>query len=563
MVGIVLILILEGEVFLSLTMVFSLFGGLGLFIYGMKLMGEGLQKSAGSKLKRLLGLLTTNRVAGLLVGTGVTAIIQSSSATTVMVVGFVNAGLMSLKQSIGVIMGANIGTTVTAQLIAFKLSHYSLHAIAIGAALYLFSKKDRTKQIGQVILGFGILFLGLTIMKDTMRPLRDSQLFVEAMKKFGKSPILGVLLGAVMTVMVQSSSASIGILMSLMAVGVLDYQAAVPILLGDNIGTTVTALLSSVGANRNAKRAATAHMVFNIIGTLVFLSILYLIPDFPQLLENILTELSHRFGSELSPTRMLANTHSVFNILNALIWLPFVNVIVTIVNYIVPAKEDENTEHGLTYLDNRMLQTPSVAVEQFKNEVTRMFEICLDMVYEAKVAFLEYDDKLIKEVRKKEEIVNELEEELLVFLTQIPQTTLSEDDIKTIDMYFIIIDAIESIGDDADELIKLLSESMDKESEFSKEAWESITAIFNIALDLLDRTKELIMTEEIDLVDELINGEKEVDKLQFRYRDEHMNRLTEGNCNPDAAIIYLEILESLEHITDQTADIANSFKERR
>src|SRR6056297_3435897 len=206
-----------GEIFLSFSMLVGLLGGLGLFIYGMKQMSDGLQKAAGNRLKKLLGLLTSNRIAGLLVGTGVTAIIQSSSATTVMVVGFVNAGLMTLKQSIGVIMGANIGTTVTAQLIAFKLSHYSYHAIAIGAALYLFSKKERTKQIGQVLLGFGILFLGLSTMKDTMRPLRDSQQFVDIMAKFGHSPILGVLLGTAMTVTIQSSSASIGILMSLLS----------------------------------------------------------------------------------------------------------------------------------------------------------------------------------------------------------------------------------------------------------------------------------------------------------------------------------------------------------
>jgi len=539
-------------------MLFSLLGGLGLFIYGMKQMADGLQKSAGRNLKKLLGMLTTNRIAGLLVGTGVTAIIQSSSATTVMVVGFVNAGLMTLKQSIGVIMGANIGTTITAQLIAFKLSHYSLHAIAIGAGLYLFAKKDRTKQIGQVLLGFGILFLGLTTMKDTMKPLRDSQMFIDAMSKFGASPILGVLLGALVTVMVQSSSASIGILISLLSVGAIDYQIAVPILLGDNIGTTITALLSSIGANRNAKRAAMAHMVFNVIGTVIFVVALYIIPDFTGILERIFSS----FGNDVSTVRMIANTHSAFNIINAIVWLPFVPVIVKIVNYLVPG-EEETMKRGLSYLDERMIETPSVAVEQLKNEVIRMFEISSDMVSDAKLAFLEQDKELIKSIQKKEEIINELEEELLVFLTKIPQATLSEEDIKVIDMYFIIIDAIESIGDDADKLAKLTLEAIESNGKFSNKAKESIEDTFDIVLDVLVKTRDLMDQGELGLIEDLIASEQDVDDLQFKYRDEHMKRLSENSCHPSAAIIYLEVLEALEHISDQTADIANSFSERR
>lgn len=552
----------EGEIYLSLDMVFSLLGGLGLFIYGMKQMGDGLQKSAGNKLKQLIGLLTTNRIAGLLVGTGVTAIIQSSSATTVMVVGFVNAGLMTLKQSIGVIFGANIGTTITAQLISFKLSHYSLHAIAIGAVLYLFSKNDKLKHLGQVLLGFGILFLGMTIMKDTMKPLRKSEAFVHWMRTFSHSPILGVLVGTVMTVLVQSSSASIGILISLLSVGVLDYHAAVPILLGDNIGTTITAILSSIGTNRNAKRAAAAHTVFNVIGSLVFLIVLYIIPNFTGILENFFTNRALSAGHEVNAVRMIANTHSAFNIINAIIWLPFVGFIVKIVNYIVPG-EDNDIKRGLSYLDERMLETPSVAVEQLKREVARMLEISTDMVRDAKEAFLNEDKDLIDAVRKKEEIINELEEELLVFLTKIPQANLSEEDIKTIDMYFIIIDAIESVGDDADSLSKLLIEHLNNKNQFSEDARESIQNIFDISLDILAKTYELIEKENVSLATELIQAEQYVDDLQREYREEHMKRLNQGSCLPGAAIVYLETLEKLEHISDQSADIAHSFIEKR
>ncbi len=552
----------KGRFCLSLEMIFSLLGGLGLFIYGMKQMGDGLQKSAGSKLKRLIEMLTTNRVAGVLVGTGVTAIIQSSSATTVMVVGFVNAGLMTLKQSIGVIIGANIGTTITAQLISFKLSHYSLHAIAIGSVLYLFSKKDRTKHLGQVLLGFGILFLGMTIMKDTMKPLRDSEAFVHAMRTFGKSPILGVLVGTIMTVMVQSSSASIGILISLLSVGVIDYHAAVPILLGDNIGTTITAILSSIGTNRNAKRAAAAHTVFNVIGSLVFLTVLYIIPNFTGVLQDFFTNRALSAGHEVNSVRMIANTHSAFNIINALIWLPFVPFIVKLVNYIVPG-EDEDIKRGLSYLDERMLETPSVAAQQLKHEVARMLEISSDMVSDAKEAFRTENKDLIKSIQKKEEIINELEEELLVFLTKIPQAGLSEEDIKMIDMYFIIIDAIESVADDADSLAKLLIELSDSKNEFSKDAQDSVENIFDIILEILEKTYRLVDVENLSFATELIKSEQYVDDLQLQYREEHMKRLSKGSCVPGAAIIYLETLEKLEHISDQSADIAHTYIENK
>ncbi len=545
---------------MSFSMFVALMGGLGMFIFGMKQMSDGLQKAAGNNLKKLLALLTSNRIAGLLVGTGVTAIIQSSSATTVMVVGFVNAGLMTLKQSIGVIMGANIGTTVTAQLIAFKLSHYSYHAIAIGAILYLFSKKEKTKMLGQVLLGFGILFLGLSTMKDTMGPLRDSENFVSVMRRFGHFPILGVILGTAITVMVQSSSASIGILMSLLAVGIIDYQAAVPILLGENIGTTITALLSSVGANRNARRSAIAHMVFNVIGTAVFLLAIYLIPNFTGMLEKLFAGFSLKFGQEINTSRMLANTHSAFNIVNALIWLPFVPFIVKIVNFIIPGK-DEEIRRGLKYLDERMLQTPSMIMNQVKFELIRMHEIAREMVVDAKHAFLNKDTALIQAIYKKEDIVNDIEEKLIMFLTNIPHASLPGRDIKRLDKYFAVIDDIESIGDDANDIAELTEYLIENNIKFSEKAVKSLQEIFDYNIELLDVSIEFIRTENIELTDKLIEAEREIDQLQLQYRNEHLQRLNEGICIPGAGILYLEMVEDLEHISDQFADIALGFKE--
>lgn len=313
-------------------MIIGLLGGLGLFIYGMKQMSEGLQKTAGKKLRHFLAAMTSKPIMGVGVGALVTSIIQSSSATTVMVVGFVNAGIMTLLQSVGVIMGANIGTTITAQLIAFKLGDYAFHAIAIGAFTYLFSKRKKFQYIGQVLLGFGLLFLGLETMGDTMEPLRDSQIFLDWMESFAQYPILGVLAGIVVTVAVQSSSASFGILLGLVTAGAINYEAAIPVLLGSNIGTTVTAILSAIGANLTAKRAAAAHFLFNVFGAGIIILFLYIVPDFSNGLETILLKMSSFFGQTGPSTeRLLANTHTFFNVLNTLIWLPFTAFLVYLV----------------------------------------------------------------------------------------------------------------------------------------------------------------------------------------------------------------------------------------
>ena len=546
---------------MSITTVFYLLGGLGLFIYGMQQMGEGLQKAAGNKLKHFLGVLTVNPGVGVLVGTVVTSIIQSSSATTVMVVGFVNAGLMSLSQSIGVIMGANIGTTITAQLVAFELGDYAFHAIAIGFFTYFFAKKQRTKYIGQVLLGFGILFLGLNTMSETMRPLKDSPMFLHWMEKFGQYPILGVLTGLLVTVLIQSSSASFGILLGLFSVGAISYQAAIPIILGSNIGTTVTAVLSAIGAKLSAKRTAAAHFVFNVLGASLVIAMLYLVPDFGGVMKGILTSISSIFGVELTSTRLLANTHTFFNVLNTLIWLPFVGLLVVIVKKLVPG-EDQRIERGLSYLDQRMLETPSVAVNQLNNEVNRMFGIAYKMVDDINEFVLEHNTKALQEVQEKEEILDELEEELLVFMTKIPQAKLSNSDIEKIDMYFAVIDAIESIGDDASEVAELMKQKEAGKLEFTADAKDSLKQSMEVINQLMKLSRKLIEKEDLSLISEILAAENEMDDLELKYRNEHLRRLSGEHCIPSAGILYLEILDSLENISDQAADIAHSFADR-
>ncbi|MEC9490474.1 MAG: Na/Pi cotransporter family protein [Halanaerobiales bacterium] len=549
---------------MGIDMAIGLLGGLGLFIYGMKQMSEGLQKTAGKRLRHFLAAMTSKPIMGVGVGTVVTAIIQSSSATTVMVVGFVNAGLMTLFQSIGVIMGANIGTTVTAQLIAFKLGDYAFHAIAIGAFTYLFSKSKKFQYIGQVLLGFGLLFLGLETMGDTMAPLENSPVFIDWMENFSRYPILGILTGIVVTVAIQSSSASFGILLGLVTAGVIHYEAAIPILLGSNIGTTVTAILSAIGANLTAKRAAAAHFLFNVLGAGIMIAFIYLVPDFSLMLENLILNVSGFFG-QINPSeeRLLANTHTFFNVVNTLIWLPFTGFMVYLVKKIIPG-EDLTLKRGTTFIDDRMLNTPYVAIDQVKKEILAMGEISRNMVCESVDGFLNGDGEVIKKIRHHEDIVNEMEEELLHFIQKIPQAQLNDVDIRTLDKYFAVVDDIESIADDADDISELIENRLENKLKFSSDAQSTIQEVYSIICEVLDKTLELIETDNLEIAAEILEAEEKLDQMQIQFRQQSISRIKSSDKSindPNSGIILLELLDDLEHISDQMADIAHSVIE--
>ncbi len=555
---------MKGEIGLGIDLAVGLLGGLGLFIYGMKQMSEGLQKTAGKRLRHIITAMTSKPIMGVGVGALVTSIIQSSSATTVMVVGFVNAGIMTLFQSVGVIMGANIGTTITAQLVAFKLGDYAFHAIAIGAFTYLFSKRKKPQYIGQIILGFGLLFLGMETMGDVMTPLRDSPVFVGWMESFAQYPILGVLTGIIVTVAVQSSTASFGILLGLVSAGAINYYSAIPILLGSNIGTTVTAILSAIGANLTAKRAAAAHFLFNVLGAGLIIAFLYLIPDFSAGLEGILLTTSRFFGQEtMSTERLLANTHTFFNVLNTLIWLPFTAFLVFLVKKIIPG-EDTTLKHGTTFIDERMLSTPYVAIDQVKKEIMAMHKIAGDMICDSVAAFLNKDGDAIKKIKRHEEVVNELEEELLHFIQKIPQAQLNDVDIRTLDKYFAVVDDIESIADDADDITDLIENRLENKLEFSEDAQATIEEVYSIVCNVLGKSVELIETHNLEIAAEILEAEERLDEMQIQYRGENISRIKRANkdvCDPNSAILLLEILDDMEHITDQMADIAHSIIE--
>lgn len=545
---------------MDFSMLIGLLGGLAIFIYGMKQMSEGLQKTAGKRLRHLLASLTDKPIIGVLVGTGVTAVIQSSSATTVMVIGFVNAGLLTLAQSIGVIMGANIGTTVTAQLISFKLGDYALHAIIIGVIATLFARNKKIKYVGQAILGFGLIFLGLNNMSDAVRPLRDSVVFAQWMEQFAVYPILGVLIGVLVTVAVQSSSASFGILLGLVSVGAINYQVAIPILLGSNIGTTVTAILSSIGANLTSKRAAAAHFVFNVVGSTVVIFLIYLVPGFVTGLQNFIVSVSNLFGTTTTTERMLANTHTVFNVLNTLIWFPFIGLFEKLLYKVLPG-EDLTLKRGLTYVDERMTSTPGLALEQVKKEIMRMYGITREMVNESVGTLRTADTKIAEQVIKKEDIINEIEEDLLHFLTALPSGSLSQEDVRTRDFYIALINSIESMADDADDLADLTHYISENKIKFSDKAMESLEHLEGFIEDMMETTEKFIEEENYDYITEILAGEEEMDTLQLEYRSDHMRRLKKGICDPNAGIIYLEAVEDIEHLTDQMADIAHSFME--
>ncbi len=532
---------MEGEP-VTVDMWFSLLGGLGLFIYGMRLMGDGLQKSAGDSLRRLLEILTTNPVMGVMVGTVVTALVQSSSATTVMVVGFVNAGLMTLRQAVGVIMGANIGTTITAQLIAFKLDEYALPAIGLGAALYLFGRTKRQRYIGQIFLGFGILFLGMSVMKDAMRPLREIEEFRQMLVSLGQNPLLGVLAGFALTTVVQSSSASIGILLGLTAQGLVDLRTALPILFGDNIGTTTTALLSSIGTTVAARRAALAHLTFNVIGSAVFLLII------PILIPVV------EFTSA-DPLRQVANAHTLFNVTNTILQLPMIGLLVYIVKRLIPG-EEAVVEHGPKFLDRRILESPSIAIGQVLRELDRMGRVAREMLATSMQAVLTNDQKLVDSAREMEVVINDLEKEITHYLVDLSKLSLTDNQAERVNALLNIVNDIERVGDHADNISELAEYKIDHQLTFSDTAVEDLKRIYAEVDSAVDKAVSALRKGDPTEASRVLELEDIIDDLQREMRARHICRLNEGKCHPTSGVVFLDIISNLERVGDHSRNVA-------
>jgi phosphate:Na+ symporter len=524
-------------------MIFQLLGGLGLFVYGMKLMGDGLQKAAGEKLKRMLEVLTSNKFFAVLVGAGVTAIIQSSSATTVMTVGFVNAGLMNLFQAAGVIMGANIGTTMTAQLIAFKLTDIAPFILAIGAVLVMFSKKKKTRDVGEIILGFGILFVGMSMMERSMKPISQLESFRNLILVLGQHPFMGVLVGLGMTALVQSSSATIGILMTLAATGNITLAVALPILFGDNIGTCATALLASIGTTKNARRAALIHLIFNTTGTIIFMS------AFGLVLKIVPT-----FGGDIQ--RQIANAHTLFNVTNVAIQIWFIGILVKIVNKLVPGEDEKSSALVLEYLDSRLLETPSIAVGQVIKEVTRMGKLSSANLTDAMQAFLNSDEKMMNSVIERETTINYLEREITGYMVSLSNTPLSEHQSELITSLFHVVNDIERIGDHADNLGELARYKMENKISFSDKAISDVTYMFETVKYAVDSSITALENSDLESAQKTLDAEYKIDSMEQQLKKEHITRLSNLECSPAGSSVYLELLTNLERVGDHSNNIA-------
>ncbi len=529
----------------------SLIGGLGLFLYGMNIMGEGLQKSTGPKLEKAIELLTSNVVMGVLVGAVVTGIIQSSGATTVMVVGFVNAGIMTLYQAIGVIMGANIGTTVTAQLVSFDASIFSSIALGIGIVLYMIGSKSKPnlKNISEILIGFGILFIGMEFMKDAVAPLAEYEGFRSLLQGLADHPFLALLAGFAMTTCLQSSSASMGILIALSSQGLMPLAGALPILYGDNIGSCTTSLISSVGANKNAKRAAVMHLTFNVIGTILFMFVLN---------KPISMVVTH-----LDPTdtaRQIANAHTLFNITNVIILLPFSKYIVKLVMFLIPDKKGEEEEydnHVTKYLDERMLETPSIAFGNTIRETLRMGKKAKTSFTCSMTALLENSEEDANMTFEKEKILNEQQRKVLDYLIKLSKKTSLDDKMRlSLDLLFHTVNDIERVGDLSENIAELAESSIKSKDHFSDNAKSELIDLYNKVLEAYTLSLEAMKQSNTTFANDVLKIEEEVDALDKLYRAKHMNRLNANSCSIDSGIIYLDLLTNLERISDHSASIA-------
>ena len=539
---------LKEEIILEIAI--SLLGGLGLFLYGMNLMAEGLQKSAGDKLKKIVEKLTSNTVMGVLVGTVVTAIIQSSSAATVMVVGFVNAGIMSLSQAIGVIMGANIGTTVTAQLVSFKLEAIAPVALGIGIILYLFSKKEKTKELATILLGFGILFTGMEFMKDAVKPLAEYEGFRRALIYFGEHQFLGIIAGFAITGIIQSSSASMGMLIALASQGLIPLSSALPILYGDNIGTCVTSLLSSIGASRNAKRAATMHLTFNVIGTLIFVLIL-----------NYPISALVKWLDPTDAARQIANAHTIFNVVNVLILLPFAKYIVKIVLKIMPIIEEESEATAATkYLDERIIQTPSIALGNTVKEVSRMGQKANKALEYSMNSLINKSMTDVEKTEKYEEHVNMLQKEILNYLLKLSKSPLNDEERNKVDLLFNTVNDIERVSDHAENISELSRLAIEKDLQFSDTALEEMNNIYSKAKENFNVALKGLESYDKSIISKVYEIEDEVDALDKLYRKKHIERLNNGKCTIDSGVLFLDLLTNLERISDHSCNIANNIE---
>lgn len=535
---------------MSVANILSMAGGLGLFLFGIRTMGDGLENAAGAKLKRMLEVLTGNRFLAVLVGFVVTAIIQSSTATTVMVVGFVNAGMMSLAQAVGVIMGANIGTTVTSLLIALNFSSVAAAAVLVGVILMLASKKTVVKNLGAIFTGFGLLFLGIDMMSDSMAPLRESAGFMNFIVTVSESPLrplFGIILGIVMTAVLQSSSASVGVLQTLAMQGLVPLKFSVFVLFGQNIGTCLTALFSTVGAKKNSKRAAVIHLLFNLIGTGIFILIALLAP-YVEWIEKLSPD----------PMAQIAISHIVFNIVSTVIMFPFANILVKLSCLLVPGKDDSESEMHCKFIDDRLLNTPPFAVMQVSKEVARMAKLARDNFETSAHALINRSDKDLDKVMENEEIINYLNHHITSYLVKLNALDITDSDSDYIARVFHAINDIERVGDHAINLAEAAQHNIGEGLKFSDPAREELNQLCGSVVTLLERSMAAFDNQSLsdNEAKELSDLEEHIDDLTLECQNSHIFRLNRKECNTEAGMLYLNTITDFERVGDHAINIA-------
>lgn len=527
-------------------------GGLGMFIYGMQIMAQGLENAAGNKMKSLLEILTRNKFMGVLLGAAITAVIQSSSATTVMVVGFVNAGLMNLTQAMGVIMGANIGTTVTGWLVssvewAEFLSPSKLAPVAViaGVIVMLTGKRRSTKDISSIIIGFGLLFIGITTMSEAVEPLREYEGFVNLFVVLGKSPVLGILAGAVVTAIIQSSSASVGILQSLAAAGLVPFSAAIYIIMGQNIGTCVTAILSGLGAKKNAKTAGLMHLLFNVIGTVIFSAavIVYFELVNPQAGTGTITQ------------TQISMVHTVFNIGTTILLFPASNLIIKLAKKIGNVNEDEQ-DRAKVLLDERLLETPGIALQSTINEAIRMGDIVVETMELARNILFTKDQAAIDKLKEDEDTVDKLCAGITDYAVKLSTMQISEKEHEMVARLLQILSDVERVSDYCENISEYAETLMEKKVSFSDVAKEHMKEMMSETIDSYRYAIEAFKGNSTEKALKVIEKETKIDELEIRLRTKHIARLADNKCNTEAGIVFLDALVGLERISDHARNIA-------
>lgn len=544
--------------------VFGLLGGLAVFIFGMNMMSECLQKAAGEKMKTILGILTKNPVMGVLAGALVTAVLQSSSATTVMAIGFVSAGLMSLPQAISVILGANIGTTITAQLMAFKISDYIWMIVFIGFAVFFLAKTERARSIGQTIFAFGLLFVGIETMGSVMKPLAGSPIFITLMERVSDIPVLGVLLGMIMTVVVQSSSATIAVLQSFASQpaadnvsSVIGLSGAIPILLGDNIGTTITALLASVGQSKNAKRTAVAHSVFNITGSFVFI---WIIPVFAKFVRFISPK-----GNEVDViSRQIANAHFSFNLLNTLIWLPLLPVMVKIVTAIVKGEDGKEQAGGEPrFLDERVLSQPIAALKLARQEVYSVFESLQILMDKVKNCFVKGNTEILKEVDQQGKWLEAISEDISRYMSALfAGGGLTEEQSTEAAELLYVVNDLDKICDRCIDISKISGEKIFNKYQFSEAAIGELDRCFTFASEMLKKTRQSLENEDHVLAGQILEDAEKLKNMERKFKKNHKKRMKKSSCKPEMTGVFSGILQDLERIGSSCTNIAEEVQEK-